>query len=87
MNVGCLFKMCIRHVSCAALSFNGNKIITTGGGGAVITNDEKLAAKIRHIGTTAKVAHRWEYKHDELAFNYRMPGLNDALGCAQLEFE
>lgn len=68
-----------------ALSFNGNKIITTGGGGAILTNDEKLADYAKHITTTAKIPHRWEYSHDEIGFNYRMPNINAALGCAQLE--
>ena len=67
------------------LSFNGNKIITTGGGGAILTNDELLADRAKHLTTTAKVAHRWEYIHDEVGYNYRMPNLNAALGCAQLE--
>jgi aminotransferase in exopolysaccharide biosynthesis len=67
------------------LSFNGNKTITTGGGGALITNDAALAKRAKHLTTTAKVAHRWEYRHDEVGFNYRMPNINAALGCAQLE--
>jgi perosamine synthetase len=67
------------------LSFNGNKIITTGGGGAILTNDISLARRIKHITTTAKLPHRWEYSHDEIGFNYRMPNLNAAIGCAQLE--
>ncbi|MEZ2718673.1 LegC family aminotransferase [Niallia circulans] len=69
----------------SALSFNGNKIITTGGGGAILTNDEKLADYAKHITTTAKIPHRWEYRHDEIGFNYRMPNINAALGCAQIE--
>jgi len=69
----------------AALSFNGNKIITTGGGGAVITDDDELADKIKHLTTTAKLPHRWEYVHDRVGYNFRMPNLNAALGCAQLE--
>jgi len=69
---------------CSALSFNGNKIITTGGGGAILTNDDELGIKIKHITTTAKIAHPWEYVHDQLGFNYRMPNINAALGCAQL---
>lgn len=69
----------------SALSFNGNKIITTGGGGAILTNDDALADRAKHVTTTAKKSHRWEYVHDEVAFNYRMPNLNAALGCAQLE--
>lgn len=69
----------------SAVSFNGNKIITTGGGGAILTNDEQLAKYAKHITTTAKMPHRWEYVHDEIGYNYRMPNLNAALGCAQLE--
>ncbi len=68
-----------------ALSFNGNKIITTGGGGAILTQDAELARHARHITTTAKRPHRWEFFHDEVAWNYRLPNLNAALGCAQLE--
>jgi len=67
------------------LSFNGNKTITTGGGGMVITDDPKLAKKAKHITTTGKVPHRWEYVHDLVAYNYRMPNINAALGCAQME--
>lgn len=67
------------------LSFNGNKIITTGGGGAIITNNERLADQARHLTTTAKQPHRWEYVHDNIGYNFRMPNLNAALGCAQLE--
>jgi aminotransferase in exopolysaccharide biosynthesis len=67
------------------LSFNGNKTVTTGGGGAILTDDADLAARARHLTTTAKVPHRWEYRHDEIGYNYRMPNLNAALGCAQLE--
>jgi aminotransferase in exopolysaccharide biosynthesis len=67
------------------LSFNGNKTITTGGGGAILTNDPQLALKAKHLTTTAKLPHRWEYVHDELGYNYRMPNINAALGCAQLE--
>lgn len=67
------------------LSFNGNKTITTGGGGAILTNDTAIAKRAKHITTTAKVPHRWEYRHDEIGYNYRMPNLNAALGCAQLE--
>lgn len=69
----------------AALSFNGNKIITTGGGGALLTDDSELARHARHLSTTAKLRHKWEFRHDEIAYNYRMPSLNAALGCAQLE--
>jgi perosamine synthetase len=67
------------------LSFNGNKIVTTGGGGAILTNDAHLAQRAKHLTTTAKVPHRWEYNHDEVGYNYRMPNINAALGCAQLE--
>jgi perosamine synthetase len=67
------------------LSFNGNKIITTGGGGAILTNDKRLADHAKHLTTTAKVPHRWDYVHDEIGYNYRLPNLNAALGCAQLE--
>jgi len=67
------------------LSFNGNKTITTGGGGAILTNDPDLAKRAKHLTTTAKVPHRWEYFHDQIGYNYRLPNLNAALGCAQLE--
>ncbi|MCG2775779.1 MAG: LegC family aminotransferase [Desulfobacterales bacterium] len=67
------------------LSFNGNKTITCGGGGAIITNDAALADRAKHLTTTAKVNHPWEYVHDEIGYNYRMPNLNAALACAQLE--
>jgi perosamine synthetase len=69
---------------CSSLSFNGNKTITTGGGGAILTNDAELAQRIRHLATTAKMPHDYEYLHDAVAFNYRMPNINAALGCAQL---
>ncbi|MED4461190.1 LegC family aminotransferase [Metabacillus fastidiosus] len=69
----------------SALSFNGNKIMTTGGGGAILTNNEKLADYAKHITTTAKIPHQWEYYHDEIGYNYRMPNINAALGYAQLE--
>lgn len=68
------------------LSFNGNKIITTGGGGAVLTDDPDLAQAARHLTTTARVPHAWSFIHDRVAFNYRMPNINAALGCAQLEY-
>lgn|SRR3990167_5869088 len=68
-----------------ALSFNGNKTITTGGGGAILTNDALLAKHAKHLSTTAKLPHRWEYRHDEVGYNYRLPNINAALGCAQLE--
>ena len=67
------------------LSFNGNKTITTGGGGAILTNDLALGGRAKHLTTTAKVPHRWAFNHDELGYNYRLPNLNAALGCAQLE--
>ena len=67
------------------LSFNGNKTITTGGGGAILTNNESLARRAKHLTTTAKVPHAWEFVHDEIGYNYRMPNINAALGCAQLE--
>ncbi|MES2719736.1 MAG: LegC family aminotransferase [Pseudomonadota bacterium] len=70
---------------CGVLSFNGNKVITTGGGGAILTDDPELARRAKHLTTTAKLPHRWAFQHDEIAFNYRMPNLNAALGCAQLE--
>jgi aminotransferase in exopolysaccharide biosynthesis len=67
------------------LSFNGNKTVTTGGGGAILFDDAELARRAKHLTTTAKVPHRWEYRHDAVGYNYRMPNLNAALGCAQLE--
>jgi aminotransferase in exopolysaccharide biosynthesis len=67
------------------LSFNGNKVITTGGGGAILTNDKELARHAKHLTTTAKLPHAWEFRHDEVGYNYRLPNLNAALGCAQLE--
>lgn len=69
----------------AALSFNGNKVMTTGGGGAILTNDPELAYRAKHLTTTARVPHRWSFIHDEIGYNYRLPNLNAALGCAQLE--
>jgi perosamine synthetase len=68
-----------------AFSFNGNKIITSGGGGVIVTDDEILAIRAKHLTTTAKIPHKWEYVHDEVAYNYRMPNLNAALLVAQLE--
>ena len=68
-----------------AISFNGNKTITTGGGGMMLFNDEELAAHAKHLTTQAKVPHRWEFRHDHIGYNYRMPNINAALGCAQLE--
>lgn len=80
---------CDRHTGTlgllGTLSFNGNKTITTGGGGAVLTNDAALAQRAKHLTTTAKLPHAWEYRHDEIGYNYRMPNINAALGCAQLE--
>lgn len=67
------------------LSFNGNKVITTGGGGMIVTDDDDLAAHARHLTTTAKAPHGYEFFHDELGYNYRLPNLNAALGCAQME--
>ena len=67
-------------------SFNGNKVITTGGGGMIVTNDQALAVRAKHITTTAKVPHAWEFVHDEVGYNYRLPNLNAALGCAQMEY-
>ena len=68
-----------------AISFNGNKTITTGGGGMMLFNDEELASHAKHLTTQAKVPHRWEFRHDHVGYNYRMPNINAALGCAQLE--
>lgn len=73
------------HGLAGALSFNGNKIITTGGGGAILTNHTEIAKKAKHITTTSKVPHPYLYQHDEVGYNYRMPNINAALGCAQLE--
>ncbi len=67
------------------ISFNGNKIITTGGGGMILTNNEELAIRSKHITTTSKVPHRWAFEHDEVGYNYRLPNLNAALGMAQME--
>ncbi len=71
--------------ACAALSFNGNKIITSGGGGAILTNDAELAQKLKHVTTTSKQAHAFAFFHDAVGYNYRMPNINAALACAQLE--
>lgn len=71
--------------SMSALSFNGNKLITTGGGGMIITNSSELARKAKHITTTSKIPHAYEFMHDEIGYNYRLPNLNAALGCAQME--
>jgi perosamine synthetase len=69
----------------ATLSFNGNKVVTTGGGGAILTNDAALAQRIKHLTTTAKLPHRWAFLHDEVGWNFRLPNLNAALGLAQIE--
>ena len=78
-----------RHVGTfgklAAVSFNGNKVITTGGGGMILTDDEKLASRARHLTTTAKVAHPYQFIHDEIGYNFRLPSLNACLGRAQME--
>lgn len=78
-----------RHVGhsglAAILSFNGNKIVTTGGGGAILTNHSELAARTRHVVNTARLRHSWEFLHDMQAFNFRMPNINAALGLGQLE--
>jgi len=66
-------------------SFNGNKTVTSGGGGAIITNNKELAKKAKHLSTQAKIPHKWDYRHDQIGYNYRMPNLNAALACAQLE--
>ena len=71
--------------SVGCFSFNGNKILTTGGGGAIITNNRLLAKKLKHLSTTAKINHRWEYIHDAVGYNFRMPNINAALGSAQIE--
>ena len=67
------------------LSFNGNKVITTGGGGMILTDDEDLAKQAKHITTTAKIPHAWEFKHDTIGYNYRLTNIAAALGCAQME--
>lgn len=86
-SVGSLYKH--RHTGTfgqlGTMSFNGNKIITAGGGGCIITNDEVLAKKAKHLTTTSKVAHKWDFNHDMTGYNYRMPNLNAALLTAQLE--
>jgi len=68
-----------------ALSFNGNKIMTTGGGGAILTDHADVAKRAKHLTTTAKLPHAWAFQHDQVGYNYRLPNLNAALGCAQLE--
>jgi len=67
------------------LSFNGNKIITTGGGGAILTNEKNIFYLVKHLSTQAKLPHKWLFNHDMIGYNYRMPNINAALGCAQLE--
>jgi dTDP-4-amino-4,6-dideoxygalactose transaminase len=69
----------------AVFSFNGNKVVTSGGGGAIVSNDVKLGIAAKHLTTTAKISHPYEYIHDDLGYNFRMPNLNAALACAQLE--
>jgi aminotransferase in exopolysaccharide biosynthesis len=78
-------KHCGTLAHAGVLSFNGNKTITCGGGGAILTNNKNLADRAKHLTTTAKVPHPWEFEHDEVGYNYRMPNLNAALACAQME--
>jgi aminotransferase in exopolysaccharide biosynthesis len=78
MPTGCFGKL-------GVFSFNGNKIVTSGGGGAIVTNNIELGIKAKHLTTTAKLPHPYEYVHDEIGYNFRMPNLNAALACAQLE--
>lgn len=73
------------HGLMSTLSFNGNKVITCGGGGMILTNDDQLAKRLKHLSTTAKVPHPWEFNHDEVGYNYRLPNINAALACAQME--
>ena len=86
-SIGSLYKE--RHTGTfgkiGVLSFNGNKIITTGGGGMILTKDEQIARLAKHITTQAKISHPWEFSHDQIGYNYRMPNINAALGVAQLE--
>jgi len=86
-SIGSMYKN--RHTGAFGLvgvfSFNGNKTVTTGGGGMIVTNDEQITKTAKHITTTAKVPHAWEYVHDQLGYNYRLPNINAALGCAQIE--
>jgi len=86
-SLGSLYK--VKHTGtfglAGILSYNGNKTITTGGGGMIITDDEEFAKKAKHITTTAKIPHRWEYVHDEVAYNYRLTNVTAALGVAQME--
>lgn len=69
----------------AAFSFNGNKTVTCGGGGVIVTNDEKLGKLGKHLTTQAKIPHKWDFIHDQIGYNYRLPNINAALACAQLE--
>jgi aminotransferase in exopolysaccharide biosynthesis len=78
-------KQCGSFGQSGIISFNGNKTITCGGGGAIITDDEALADRAKHLTTTAKTAHLWEFSHDAIGYNFRMPNLNAAMACAQLE--
>lgn len=78
-------RACGRFGRIAAFSFNGNKVVTTGGGGAIVTDDPELGRLAKHLTTTARVPHRWSFIHDRIGFNYRLPNINAALGCAQLE--
>ena len=78
-------KHCGTFGKLGVLSFNGNKIITTGGGGMILTDDAELARQAKHLTTTAKLPHAWKFEHDQTGYNYRMPNLNAALGLAQLE--
>ena len=80
-----LGRACGTFGALGVLSFNGNKIVTAGGGGAVLTDDPELATLAKHLSTTAKVPHRWNLAHDLVGYNYRLPNINAALGCAQLE--
>jgi len=86
-SLGSLYKN--KHVGMfgkiSAISFNGNKIITSGGGGMILTNSKELAIRAKHLTTTAKIAHRWNFEHDDIGYNYRLPNLNAALGVAQME--
>lgn len=78
-----------RHTGCfgqmGVFSFNGNKVITTGGGGMLVTDDEQLAKQAKHLSTTAKLSHPWEFLHDQIGYNFRLPNLNAAVGVAQME--
>src|SRR5262249_23207299 len=73
------------HGRVSALSFNGNKVVTTGGGGAILTTDAAMPRAAKHLTTTAKRPHQWAFVHDQVGYNYRLPNINAALGCAQLE--